>query len=103
MLLFFKIVSIDKFLLQHFFTFCESKLPPKVAENIQSLRELSDLRYPSEWFPEARQMQRLVFFSIEIYLRITDNNNKFTFMYTEKYFFMLDQHTVEKHIMHYND
>ncbi|KAG2217289.1 hypothetical protein INT45_005391, partial [Circinella minor] len=58
------IVSIDKFLLQHFFTFCESKLPPKVAENIQSLRELSDLRYPSEWFPEARQMQRKIFLHV---------------------------------------
>ncbi|KAI9253759.1 P-loop containing nucleoside triphosphate hydrolase protein [Phascolomyces articulosus] len=54
------VISIDKYLLRYFFTFAETRLPQKVAENIQSLRELSDLRYPSEWFPEARQMQRKI-------------------------------------------
>ncbi|KAI7859278.1 P-loop containing nucleoside triphosphate hydrolase protein [Circinella umbellata] len=35
-----------------------------MTENIRSLRELSDLRYPSEWFPEARQMQRKIFLHV---------------------------------------
>ncbi|KAI8993246.1 P-loop containing nucleoside triphosphate hydrolase protein [Pilobolus umbonatus] len=31
-----------------------------MAEKISSLKKISDLRFPSEWFPEARQMQRKI-------------------------------------------
>ncbi|KAI8136697.1 P-loop containing nucleoside triphosphate hydrolase protein [Fennellomyces sp. T-0311] len=52
------VASVDRLLLSHFFQYAVPMLPKNIAENIQSLKQLSDLRYPSEWFPEARQMQR---------------------------------------------
>ncbi|KAI9488567.1 P-loop containing nucleoside triphosphate hydrolase protein [Zychaea mexicana] len=55
---------MDKFLLHHFFSFAETRLPNRIKDNIQSLKQLSDLRYPSEWFPEARQMQRSIFLHV---------------------------------------
>lgn len=49
---------IDRALLSAFFNFAEPHLPEEVVEKFNSLREISDLRFPSEWFPDARQMQR---------------------------------------------
>lgn len=54
------ILSVDRYLLSAFYQFAEPYLPPDVVDNFRSLRQLSDLRYPSEWFPEARQMQRQI-------------------------------------------
>ncbi|KAI8065235.1 P-loop containing nucleoside triphosphate hydrolase protein [Gongronella butleri] len=35
-------------------------MPASIKEQYTDLRKLSDLRFPSEWFPEARQMQRKI-------------------------------------------
>ncbi|ORZ07825.1 P-loop containing nucleoside triphosphate hydrolase protein [Absidia repens] len=35
-------------------------MPQEVLNEYSSLRKLSDMRFPSEWFPEARQMQRKI-------------------------------------------
>ncbi|KAI9323150.1 P-loop containing nucleoside triphosphate hydrolase protein [Dichotomocladium elegans] len=52
--------SIDRVLFSSFLSHAEPQLPQNIRENIQALKEVSDLRFPSEWFPEARQMQRKV-------------------------------------------
>ncbi|KAG0191615.1 hypothetical protein DFQ28_011454 [Apophysomyces sp. BC1034] len=54
------IVSVDRYLLSCFYDFAVPHLPEETIGKFQSLRKLSDLRFPSEWFPEARQMQRKI-------------------------------------------
>lgn len=49
---------VDKALLSAFYNFAEPHLPEEAVEKFNSLRKISDLRFPSEWFPDARQMQR---------------------------------------------
>ncbi|ORX60477.1 P-loop containing nucleoside triphosphate hydrolase protein [Hesseltinella vesiculosa] len=39
-------------------------MPESKKQQYQSLCKLSDLRFPSEWFPEARQMQRKIFMHV---------------------------------------
>ncbi|CAO3632708.1 unnamed protein product [Mucor hiemalis] len=51
---------IDRALLSAFFNYAEPQLPEEVVEKFNSLRKISDLRFPSEWFPDARQMQRKI-------------------------------------------
>ncbi|KAG1143552.1 hypothetical protein G6F37_003418 [Rhizopus arrhizus] len=51
---------IDRALLQAFIEFAEPYLPKEVVHKVNSLKKLSDLRFPSEWFPEARQMKRKI-------------------------------------------
>ncbi|CEP11137.1 hypothetical protein [Parasitella parasitica] len=51
---------IDKELESAFFTFAEPSLPKEKIEKFHSLRSISDIRFPSEWFPEARQMKRKI-------------------------------------------
>ncbi|KAI8646471.1 P-loop containing nucleoside triphosphate hydrolase protein [Parasitella parasitica] len=51
---------IDKELESAFFTFAEPFLPKGKFEKFQSLRSISDIRFPSEWFPDARQMKRKI-------------------------------------------
>ncbi|KAI8337981.1 P-loop containing nucleoside triphosphate hydrolase protein [Chlamydoabsidia padenii] len=48
-------------------------MPQNVLNEYSSLRKLSDLRFPSEWFPEARQMQR------KIYLHVGPTNSGKTY------------------------
>jgi ATP-dependent RNA helicase SUPV3L1/SUV3 len=43
-----------------FYNYAEAHLPENIVEKFNSLRKLSDLRFPNEWFPEARQMQRFI-------------------------------------------
>ncbi|KAI8079764.1 P-loop containing nucleoside triphosphate hydrolase protein [Halteromyces radiatus] len=45
----------------------------EVLSEYNSLRKLSDMRFPSEWFPEARQMQR------KIYLHVGPTNSGKTY------------------------
>ncbi|KAI8885700.1 hypothetical protein K501DRAFT_322263 [Backusella circina FSU 941] len=52
--------SINRALLSAFYNYAEAYLPENIVEKFNSLRKLSDLRFPNEWFPEARQMQRTV-------------------------------------------
>lgn len=49
---------IDRALLNAFYNYAEPYLPEDAVERFNSLRKISDLRFPSEWFPDARQMQR---------------------------------------------
>ncbi|KAI7904750.1 P-loop containing nucleoside triphosphate hydrolase protein [Cokeromyces recurvatus] len=51
---------IDKVLLSEFFTYAEPHLPSEIVDRFNSLRKISDLRFPSEWFPDARQMKRKI-------------------------------------------
>ncbi|GAA5798947.1 hypothetical protein HPULCUR_004356 [Helicostylum pulchrum] len=48
---------IDKALLSAFYNYAEPFLPEESLERFNSLRKISDLRFPSEWFPDARQMR----------------------------------------------
>jgi ATP-dependent RNA helicase SUPV3L1/SUV3 len=43
-----------------FYEYAEPFMPQEVSSEYSSLRKLSDMRFPSEWFPEARQMQRKI-------------------------------------------
>lgn len=52
--------SIDRVLLTSFYNYAEPHLPEHIQESLRSLKQVSDLRFPAEWFPEARQMQRYV-------------------------------------------
>lgn len=52
------IECIDKALLSAFYNYAEPFLPEESLERFNSLRKISDLRFPSEWFPDARQMRR---------------------------------------------
>lgn len=47
-------------LLSAFLSYAEPHLPEEMVDRFNSLKKISDLRFPSEWFPEARQMKRLV-------------------------------------------
>lgn len=49
---------IDRALLSAFYNFAEPLLPKDIVEKFSSLKRISDLRFPSEWFPDARQMKR---------------------------------------------
>jgi ATP-dependent RNA helicase SUPV3L1/SUV3 len=50
--------SIDTVLFRCFLDYAETRLPKDVASKITSLKKITDLRYPQEWYPEARRMQR---------------------------------------------
>ncbi|KAJ8663205.1 hypothetical protein O0I10_001382 [Lichtheimia ornata] len=54
------IASIDRVLLTSFYNYAEPHLPEHIQESLRSLKQVSDLRFPAEWFPEARQMQRKI-------------------------------------------
>ncbi|KAI7867668.1 P-loop containing nucleoside triphosphate hydrolase protein [Spinellus fusiger] len=43
-----------------FYKFAEPYLPESAADELKSTIKLTDLRFPSEWFPEARQIQRKI-------------------------------------------
>ncbi|KAI9355226.1 P-loop containing nucleoside triphosphate hydrolase protein [Pilaira anomala] len=51
---------IDRALLSAFYHFAEPLLPKDIVEKFGSLKKISDLRFPSEWFPDARQMKRKI-------------------------------------------
>lgn len=51
---------IDRALLSAFLSYAEPHLPEEIVDRFNSLKKISDLRFPSEWFPEARQMQRKI-------------------------------------------
>ncbi|CAO3627432.1 unnamed protein product [Cunninghamella blakesleeana] len=48
------------YILSSFYEYAQPYMPKEIQEEYNSLRKLSDLRFPSEWFPEARQMQRKI-------------------------------------------
>ncbi|RUS23097.1 LOW QUALITY PROTEIN: hypothetical protein BC937DRAFT_92399 [Endogone sp. FLAS-F59071] len=52
--------SIDRMLVTAFFHFSEPHLPLDILSNFSVLRKLSDLKFPNEWFPEARKVQRKI-------------------------------------------
>ncbi|KAI9473859.1 MAG: P-loop containing nucleoside triphosphate hydrolase protein [Benjaminiella poitrasii] len=52
--------SLDKAILSEFFTYAEPYLPESIVDRFKSLIKISDLRFPSEWFPDARQMKRKI-------------------------------------------
>lgn len=51
---------MNRVLFQAFIDYAEPFLPKETVNKIRSLRKLSDLRFPSEWFPAARGMQRFI-------------------------------------------
>ncbi|RCH97124.1 ATP-dependent RNA helicase supv3l1, mitochondrial [Rhizopus azygosporus] len=51
---------LDKELLQCFLDYAKPFLPEDIVDKVNSLRKISDLRYPTEWYPLARQMQRKI-------------------------------------------
>ncbi|KAG1408783.1 hypothetical protein G6F60_001185 [Rhizopus arrhizus] len=51
---------MNRVLFQAFIDYAEPFLPKETVNKIRSLRKLSDLRFPSEWFPAARGMQRKI-------------------------------------------
>lgn len=59
-LIFLYIASVDRVLLTSYYNYAEPRLPEHIQESLRSLKQVSDIRYPAEWFPEARQMQRYV-------------------------------------------
>ncbi|CAO3620496.1 unnamed protein product [Cunninghamella echinulata] len=65
--------GLNRYLSSTFNDFAEPYMPKEVQEEYNSLRKLSDLRFPSEWFPEARQMQR------KIYLHVGPTNSGKTY------------------------
>jgi len=50
--------AIDKALESAFLKYAEAYIPEEKLEKFNSLRSISDIRFPSEWFPDARQMKR---------------------------------------------
>ncbi|KAL1917419.1 uncharacterized protein VTP21DRAFT_3812 [Calcarisporiella thermophila] len=52
--------SVDKLLLPAFYEFAKSAVSPERAEAFSSLCQISDLRYPAEWFPATRAMRRKI-------------------------------------------
>ncbi|KAF9204506.1 RNA helicase [Haplosporangium sp. Z 27] len=52
--------KLDRTLWDAFFTHCESMFPPDTLFRLSRMRDISDLRYPSEWNPIARLMKRKI-------------------------------------------
>ncbi|CAG8439767.1 12094_t:CDS:10 [Ambispora leptoticha] len=52
--------GIDKLLMSAFYEFSQNYLESEQLEAFSSLRQLSDLRYPADWHPAARAMQRKI-------------------------------------------
>lgn len=52
--------KLDKALWDGFFEHSQDKLPAEALFRMTRLREIADLRYPSEWSPAARLMKRYV-------------------------------------------
>ncbi|CAG8483015.1 439_t:CDS:10 [Ambispora gerdemannii] len=52
--------GIDKVLMSAFYEFSQNYLEGDQLEAFSSLRQLSDLRYPADWHPAARAMQRKI-------------------------------------------
>ncbi|KAK4519679.1 uncharacterized protein ATC70_009918 [Mucor velutinosus] len=52
--------AIDKALESAFLKYAEAFIPEEKLEKFNSLRSISDIRFPSEWFPDARQMKRKI-------------------------------------------
>jgi len=50
--------KLDKELWDAFFTHCENKFPQETLFRLSRMREIADMRYPSEWYPTARLMKR---------------------------------------------
>ncbi|KAF7725196.1 hypothetical protein EC973_000362 [Apophysomyces ossiformis] len=58
------IAAMDRILLAGFYGFADPYLPKSVRQRLDTLRKISDLRYPNEWFPQARKMQRTIFLHV---------------------------------------
>ncbi|KAG0270226.1 RNA helicase [Actinomortierella ambigua] len=52
--------ALDKTLWDTFLVRYQSRFPPEVAFRISKLRDIADMRYPTEWNPETRLMKRKV-------------------------------------------
>ncbi|CAO3670249.1 unnamed protein product [Rhizopus stolonifer] len=52
--------QIDRILFQAFVDHAKPFLSRDIISKLESLKKLSDLRFPSEWFPEARKMKRKI-------------------------------------------
>lgn len=70
---------MNRVLFQAFIDYAEPFLPKETVNKIRYLIKLSDLRFPSEWFPEARGIQRFVGHKV-IYLEIDFKKERYIFM-----------------------
>ncbi|KAF9955365.1 RNA helicase [Mortierella alpina] len=52
--------KLDKELWDAFFTHCENEFPQETMFRLSRMREIADMRYPSEWYPTARLMKRKI-------------------------------------------
>jgi ATP-dependent RNA helicase SUPV3L1/SUV3 len=50
--------ALDAALYSAFLDYAEPRLPKEISSKIASLKKITDLRFPQEWYPEARRMQR---------------------------------------------
>lgn len=50
--------NLDSYLYTHFLEYAEPHLPKDIVSKLASLKKITDLRFPHEWYPEARRMQR---------------------------------------------
>jgi ATP-dependent RNA helicase SUPV3L1/SUV3 len=50
--------DLDSYLYTHFLEYAEPHLPKDIVSKLTSLKKITDLRFPHEWYPEARRMQR---------------------------------------------
>lgn len=53
-------MDFDLVLIREFYKFLEKEGPESVQRILVPLRELTDLRFPTEWYPAARYMKRRV-------------------------------------------
>ncbi|CAO3659007.1 unnamed protein product [Umbelopsis ramanniana] len=52
--------NLDSYLYTQFLEYAEPHLPKDIASKLTSLKKITDLRFPHEWYPEARRMQRKI-------------------------------------------
>jgi ATP-dependent RNA helicase SUPV3L1/SUV3 len=50
--------NLDSYMYTRFLEYAEPHLPKEIASKLTSLKKITDLRFPHEWYPEARRMQR---------------------------------------------
>ncbi|KAI9288380.1 P-loop containing nucleoside triphosphate hydrolase protein [Umbelopsis sp. AD052] len=51
---------LDSYLYTRFLEYAEPHLPKEITSKLTSLKKITDLRFPHEWYPEARRMQRKI-------------------------------------------
>ncbi|KAJ2319256.1 RNA helicase, partial [Coemansia sp. RSA 2704] len=54
-----RVEGLDNYIVNQFFAYLEDSAP-QLVKNIKYLREITDLRFPQEWAPGARKIQRRI-------------------------------------------